>query len=118
VIHDAFLGSDKASISARGLSRADHREALLLVRYKRLSGALAMKDGKSRFSILGARERFAGYLPGKTELPERGVKIADKNKRDDAETGKGREEQRKPSPRQDAVTPKTEAANPFLDGDL
>jgi len=118
VIHDAFLGSDKASISARGRSRADHREALLLVRYKRLSGVLAMKDGQSRFGILGARERFAAYLPGKTELPERGIKIGDKDKQNDAETGRGRDEQPAPSPRQDAVVPKTEAANPFLDNDL
>jgi hypothetical protein len=85
IIHDAFLGSDKASISARGLSHADHREALLLVRYKRLSGSLAMQDGQSRFSILGARERFAAYVPGETELPTRGIKVADRESQDGAE---------------------------------
>jgi hypothetical protein len=118
VLHDAFFGSDTASISARGLSRANHREALLLVRYKRFTGALALQDGQSRFSILGARERFANYLPDKTALPERGIKIAPGKKQEVPEVVEEPRRKSAPISQRERKAPHKEAANPFLDNDF
>lgn len=85
LIEDAFLGADKASISAKGLSRKGHREALLLVGIKRLAGTLALNNGERYFKILGARDRFASYVPGQTELPERGIDVSPKDKKKEKE---------------------------------
>lgn len=79
VLHDALFGADKASIRAKGLSRADHREAMLLVRLKQLVGALELSDGKRQFSVLGARDRYDNYVPGKSALPGRGFDISPKD---------------------------------------
>ena len=69
VIEDAMIGGPELTLHAKGRSAASTREAMLLVRWHELNGALELHNGQSHFGIGNAHDRFAAYTPGKTPLP-------------------------------------------------
>ena len=69
VIQDAMIGGPELTLHAKGRSAASTREAMLLVRWHELNGALELHNGQSRFGLGNAHDRFAAYTPGKTPLP-------------------------------------------------
>jgi hypothetical protein len=69
VIQDAMIGGPELTLHAKGRSATTTREAMLLVRWHELSGALELHNGQSHFGIGNAHDRFAAYTPGKTPLP-------------------------------------------------
>jgi hypothetical protein len=68
VIEDAMLGAPQLGIHAKGRAAASAREAMLLVRWHNLSGALELQNGLKHFDIVDAPARFAAYRPGETPL--------------------------------------------------
>lgn len=69
VLEDAMLSGPQLGVHAKGRSIADGREAMLLLRWQNLSGALELAGERRHFDVLNARERFEAYLPGRTPLP-------------------------------------------------
>jgi hypothetical protein len=69
VIEDAMLSGAQMGVHARGRAGADGREAMLLLRWQDLSGALELHGEQRRFEILDARARFDAYAPGRAPLP-------------------------------------------------
>jgi hypothetical protein len=68
----AMVGSDKIDVGAKALVDAGSREGIFYARFRKLQGILRVKDGEKNFDILGAREKFDAYSPGKTPLQLKG----------------------------------------------
>ncbi|WP_373508632.1 hypothetical protein [Thiocapsa sp.] len=85
VIEDAMLGAPQLGIHAKGRSAASDREAMLLVRWHNLTGAMALRNGRRQFDILDAPARFAAYRPGKTPLRDLGAAQTDAEDRSGTE---------------------------------
>ncbi|NEX18467.1 MAG: hypothetical protein C1943_18165 [Halochromatium sp.] len=72
-IEDAMLSAPELGIHAKGRSTASIREAMLLLRWHNLSGAMEFQNEQQHFDIGNAQARFASYSPGKTPLPSLGT---------------------------------------------
>lgn len=68
VIEDAMISSPKMGVHAKGIASADAREAMLLLRWHNLTGAVTMHDNKKAFRLTNAPSHFDAYQPGKTSL--------------------------------------------------
>lgn len=73
IIEDAMLGAPQLGIHAKGLSATSDREAMVLVRWHNLTGAMELQNGRRHFDIVDAPARFAAYRPGKTPLRDLGA---------------------------------------------
>lgn len=125
VVEDAMLIAPEIGIHAKGRSTQAGREAMLLLRWHNLSGALELQNNQMHFAIGDAPARFAAYLPGKTPLPFMGSKQTQADLVFDAEPFAGSESpQPMPSdaqggrpaarPSQARSQPQTSPDNPFL----
>lgn len=121
VIDDAMLSAPELGIHLKGLSAASAREAMLLLRWHNLSGAMELKDGQQHFNMTNAQARFAAYSPGETTLPSFGdaMPIAESNmhtvqtKAPNEQTPREPEANRESGPQRPHGTP-----NPFADHSL
>jgi hypothetical protein len=78
VLSDAMIGGEKVNVGAKGRSVVDGLEGLVYVRWKNLTGALAL-DGEDRhFHLFDARGKFDAYVPGKTALPGQEESVAER----------------------------------------
>ncbi len=68
LLKDARVSGKNVGVQAKGHAAADRREAMLLVRWHGLAGALAMEDDWQQFALGDAHARFDAYQPGKTKL--------------------------------------------------
>jgi hypothetical protein len=71
IVQDALLGSAEMGVRFKGRTAPSLREAMLLVRWHNLLGALEMENDQRRFDLLDAPARFDAYRPGETPLPYR-----------------------------------------------
>jgi hypothetical protein len=69
VLQDAMLSGPEIGLHAKGRTTRDSQEAMLLVRWQNLSGAMEMLGQRRHFDLLNGRERFDAYTPGQTPLP-------------------------------------------------
>ncbi|CRI63816.1 exported hypothetical protein [Thiocapsa sp. KS1] len=129
VIEDAMLGAPQLGIHAKGRSAASDREAMLLVRWHNLSGAMELQNGRRHFEIVDAPARFAAYSPGRTPLRGHGVPQTVAEDRSGAETSSGAAAQDRTPFSHDKAGPThntppegrqrpTPTQNPFLDDSL
>jgi hypothetical protein len=119
VIEDALISSPEIGVHAKGLADADTREAMLLLRWHNLTGAVALNEGKKAIHLVNAVEHFEGYRPGKTPFGSISAP-----RLDDATTTASKA-QRAPRGAETAIDlgsldqpAPTEADNPFLNEDL
>ncbi|MEA3277218.1 MAG: hypothetical protein U9Q81_18410 [Pseudomonadota bacterium] len=73
VLSDAMLGSERINIGAKGRADPDTREGMVYVRWRDLTGALALQGEESHFDLIDARDKFDAYVPGATALSEAGL---------------------------------------------
>jgi hypothetical protein len=114
LLSEAMLGGAEINVGAKGVADASGLEGLLYVRWHNLTGTLALAGEERHFSLLGARDRFDAYVPGRTSLPGRGPGDA-------AEIAAEAGETRKPGlprPPHQADDPTPRSRNLFLDPDL
>lgn len=71
VIEDAMVNTAEMGVRAKGQSDASGREAMLLVRWHNLVGALELDGARKHFDIGDAYAKYDVYRPGKTGLPFR-----------------------------------------------
>jgi hypothetical protein len=69
VIEVAMVNAAQIGVHAKGQSDAAGREAMVLVRWQSLVGALELDGDRKHFDIADAHARFDAYRPGKTGLP-------------------------------------------------
>jgi hypothetical protein len=119
VIEDALISSPEIGVHAKGLADADTREAMLLLRWHNLTGAVALNEGKKAIHLVNAVEHFEGYRPGKTPFGSISAP------RLDEATTTASKAQRAPRGAETAIDlgsldqpAPTEADNPFLNEDL
>ncbi|WP_200344673.1 hypothetical protein [Halochromatium glycolicum] len=119
VIEDALLSSPEIGVHAKGLASADTREAMLLLRWHNLSGAVALHEDEKAFRLVNAVDQFEAYRPGKTPFGSVAAQ------RLDGATTTASEAQRAPRGAETALDlgsldqpAPTEADNPFLNEDL
>lgn len=122
VVEDAMLVAPEIGIHAKGRSGPAGREAMLLLRWHNLSGAMELQNDRKHFEIGDASARFAAYHPGQTSLPFLGSKQTQADLVFEAEPAVGSERPRpKPSDAQgdssaarhsqEHILPRTEALN-------
>jgi hypothetical protein len=126
VLSDAMIGGEKINVGAKGRAVADGLEGLVYVRWKNLTGTLALDGDERHFHLLDARGKFDAYVPGKTASPGREAAVAEgPGRRRDA----GTEVKPAPQAARDAAATKQnisrerdgtsdEVVNPFLNEDL
>jgi hypothetical protein len=73
VIEDAMVNAALIGVHAKGQSDASGREAMVLVRWHNLVGALELDGDRKHFDIADAGAKFDAYRPGKTALPFHGA---------------------------------------------
>jgi hypothetical protein len=71
VIEDAMVNAAQIGVHAKGQSDASGREAMLLVRWHNLVGALQLDGDRKHFDIRDAHAKYDVYRPGITVLPFR-----------------------------------------------
>lgn len=128
VVEDAMLSAPQIGIHAKGRSAPAGREAMLLLRWHNLSGALELQSDRKHFDIGDAPARFASYQPGKTSLPFLGSKriqadlAADAEPIVDTETGHAKssdaQEDQPAARHQGQSQPATSSDSPLLQHSL
>ena len=68
VLEDAMLSGPEIGVHAKGASSGAGREAMLLLRWHNLIGAVELQGEHRHFDIADARGRFDAYAPGKLSL--------------------------------------------------
>lgn len=69
ILEDAMISAPEMGIHAKGRAVAGEREAMLLLRWHNLSGALEQYNQDKHFDLTDAYVRFDAYRPGQTPLP-------------------------------------------------
>lgn len=69
VLQDAMVSSAEIGVHAKGRAAPSGREAMVLVRWHNLVGALELRGAHKRFDLGNARASFDAYRPGATPLP-------------------------------------------------
>ncbi len=67
VLQDAMVSDARMGVHAKGRAGPAGSEAMLLVRWHDLVGALELQGAQKRFDIVDARARFDAYRPGAAE---------------------------------------------------
>jgi hypothetical protein len=69
VLEDAMMSGAEIGVHAKGRAAPAGREAMVLVRWHNLIGALELQGAHKHFDLGNARARFDAYRPGATPLP-------------------------------------------------
>jgi hypothetical protein len=69
VLQDAMVSGAEIGVHAKGRAAPAGREAMVLVRWHNLIGALELEGAHKHFDLGNARARFDAYRPGATPLP-------------------------------------------------
>lgn len=69
VLQDAMVSGAEIGVHAKGRAAPAGREALVLVRWHNLVGALELQGAHKQFDLGNARAKFDAYRPGSTPLP-------------------------------------------------
>ena len=69
VLQDAMVSGAEIGVHAKGRAAPAGREAMVLVRWHNLVGALELQGAHKHFDLGNARAKFDAYRPGATPLP-------------------------------------------------